>query len=136
MKTPRSSILGCTTAVLWLCAMSDSGSAADLAVADLTVADLTVADLAVAEATVRKADADWAAAMAGNGVEAWMSFYSADAIVLLPNNQLADGTDLVRRSVTRLLAPPHRAVAWHSTKVQLSRSGDVAYLAGVYEVRS
>jgi ketosteroid isomerase-like protein len=120
MKNLPSSILGCTTAMFLLCAMSDRGSAADLA---------------VAEAAVRKSDADWAAAMAGNSVEAWMSFYAADVIVLLPNDQPADGADLVRRGVTRLLAPPHLAIAWHTTKVQMSRSGDVAYLAGVYELR-
>jgi ketosteroid isomerase-like protein len=120
MKDLRRSILGFMIAVLWLCAMSDRGSAADLP---------------AAEAAVRKADADWAAAMAGNGVEAWMSFYAEDVIVLLPNDQPAEGTDLVRRGVARLLAPPHLAIAWHTTKVQMSRSGDIAFLTGVYELR-
>jgi ketosteroid isomerase-like protein len=119
MKNLLRSNLGLMTAVLLLCAMPNKGSAADLA---------------VAEAAVRKADAAWVA-MASNGVDAWMSFYATDAIVLLPNDELADGTDLIRRGVTRLLATPNLAIAWHPTKVHMTRSGEVAYVIGSYEFR-
>lgn len=117
-------LVGFIAGVLLLWAMSGAVSAADLA----------AADLAAAEADVRKADADWVAT-ASKGADAWMSFYTADAIVLLPNEQLANGTDLVRRGVSRLLALQHLAVAWHPTNVQMTRSGDVAYLTGVFELR-
>ena len=106
-------------AVLMLYAMPGSG---------------TAADFAAAESAVRKADADWAA-MAGEAVDAWMSFYAADAIVLLPNEQIANSIEGVRGGVTRLLGLPHLGIAWHPIKVQLSRPGDLAYLSGVYELR-
>ena len=112
-------IFGSTAAVLMLCAMPERVSAADLA---------------AAEAAVRKADADWAA-VASKGVDAWMSFYAADAIVMLPNDQIANGTDVVRGGVTRLLGLPHLVIVWHPTQVQMSRPGDLAYLTGVYELR-
>ncbi|MDP9091329.1 MAG: DUF4440 domain-containing protein [Pseudomonadota bacterium] len=119
MKKLPALIFGSTAALLMLCALP---------------ARVSAADLAAAEAAVRKADADWAA-MAGNGIDAWMSFYTADAIVLLPNDQIANGTDVIRGGVTRLLSLPHLVIAWHPTQVQISRPGDLAYLTGVYELR-
>ena len=92
-------------------------------------------DLAAADATVRKADADWAAAASTASVDAWMAFYAADAVVLLPNDQLASGKELLRHTVTRLLALPHLSVAWRPIKVEVARSGDLALLIGAYELR-
>jgi ketosteroid isomerase-like protein len=95
----------------------------------------TAIDPATADAAVRQADADWAAAAGTAGVEAWMVFYTADAIVLLPRGQLASGKELVRQSVTRLLAQPHLAIAWHPIKVEMARSGDLAFVSSSYELR-
>jgi ketosteroid isomerase-like protein len=92
-------------------------------------------DPVAAEATVRSADADWAAAANAASVGAWMSFYAANAIVLLPNDQLASGKELVRQTVIRLLALPHLSVAWRPIEVKVARSGDLAFLIGAYELR-
>jgi ketosteroid isomerase-like protein len=92
----------------------------------------SVVDLAAVEAVVRKADADWAAAASTASVDAWMAFYAADAVVLLPNDELASGKDLIRHTVTRLLA---LRVAWRPIKVEVARSGDLALLIGAYELR-
>jgi ketosteroid isomerase-like protein len=91
-------------------------------------------DLAAAEAAVRKSDADWAAAASTASVDAWMAFYAADAIVLLPDDQLASGKELLRHIVTRLLALPHLSVAWRPINVEVARSGDLALLIGAYEL--
>jgi ketosteroid isomerase-like protein len=113
-------------------------------VAFLTVASLFVCrpifsapsgDLAAAEAALRKADADWATAAGTAGVDAWMGFYGADAIVLLPNDRLASGREQVRDAVTHLLTLPRFSVGWHPIKVEIARSGDLAYLIGAYELR-
>jgi ketosteroid isomerase-like protein len=96
---------------------------------------MSAVDLAAAEAAVHKADANWAAAASTASVDAWMAFYAADAIVLLPNDQLASGKEPVRDTVTRLLALPHLSVAWRPTRVEVARSGDLAILIGAYELR-
>jgi ketosteroid isomerase-like protein len=95
----------------------------------------TSADLAPAEAAVRKTDADWAAAATTASVDAWMAFYAADAIVLLPNDQLASGQELIRHSVSRLMAQSHLLAAWRPIKVEVARSGDLAYLIAAFELR-
>jgi len=91
-------------------------------------------DLAAVEATVRKADADWAAAARTAGVDAWMAFYAADAVVLLPKDQLASGKEGLRQSVSRLLAMPRFSVAWSPIKVEVARSGEQALLIDAYEL--
>jgi ketosteroid isomerase-like protein len=93
------------------------------------------ADLVAVEAAVRKTDADWAAAATTAGVDAWMEFYAADAIVLLPNDQLASGQELIRHSVSRLMAQSHLLVAWRPIKVEVARSGDLAFLIAAFELR-
>ena len=92
-------------------------------------------DSLAVEAAARKADADWAAAARTPNLDAWMSFYAADAIVLLPNDQLASGKELLRHTVARLLALPHFSVAWRPIEVKVPRSGDLAFLIGAYELR-
>jgi ketosteroid isomerase-like protein len=87
------------------------------------------------EAAARKADANWADAASTPSVDAWMSFYAADAIVLLPNDQLASGTEIVRHTVARFLALPHFSVAWRPIEVKVPRSDDLAFLIGAYELR-
>src|ERR1700686_3642279 len=95
----------------------------------------SVVDLAAVEAAVRKTDADWAAAASTASVDAWMAFYAADAVVLLPNDRLASGKELLRHTVSRLLAQPHLSVAWHPIKVEVAGSGDLAFLIEGYELR-
>ncbi len=92
-------------------------------------------DSPAAEAAARKADADWAAAAGTRSVDSWMSFYAADAIVLLPDDRPVSGQELVRRSVTRLLTLPHLSVAWRPIEVKVAQSGDLAFMIGAYELR-
>jgi ketosteroid isomerase-like protein len=91
-------------------------------------------DSPAAEEIVLKADADWAAATRASSVDAWMSFYAVDAIVLLPNDQLASSKELTRLAVTRLLALPHLSVAWRPIEVKALGSSDLALLIGAYEL--
>ena len=93
------------------------------------------ADPAALEAAVRKADADWAAAANRGSADAWMAFYAADAVVLLPNDQLASGSDLLRRSVSDLLALPHLSVIWSPIRVEVTQPGEKALVLDAYELR-
>jgi ketosteroid isomerase-like protein len=93
------------------------------------------AELVAVEAAIRKADADWAAAARTASVEAWMAFYAADVVILLPNDQLASDKELVRHSVSRLLALPHFSIAWSPIKVEVASSGEQALLIEAYELR-
>jgi ketosteroid isomerase-like protein len=92
-------------------------------------------DPVAAAAAVRKADADWAAAAAVGSVGDWLSFYDADAIILLPKGNLASGEELVRQSVSRLLTLPHLSLAWRPIESTVVGSGVLAVLVEAYELR-
>ncbi len=115
-------------------------SLASLAVTSLLAGALggiagAAVDPAADDAAMRKADSDWAAAGRAANVDAWMSFYAGDAIVLLPNEPLASGREPVRHAVTRLLARPHLSIAWRPVEVNVARSGDLAFLIEAYDLR-
>jgi ketosteroid isomerase-like protein len=101
----------------------------------LSLSASSAVDSLAAETAARKADTGWAAAARTPNVDAWMSFYAVDAIVLLPNDQLASGKERARLAVTRLLALPHLSVDWRPIEVKVPQSGDLAFVIATYELR-
>jgi ketosteroid isomerase-like protein len=95
---------------------------------------ISAGEIAAAEAAIRESDAQWVAAARTASVDAWMAFYSADAVVMAPNVQMASDQEHVRQAVADLLALPHLSIAWHPIKVEVARSDDLAYLIGAYEL--
>jgi ketosteroid isomerase-like protein len=86
------------------------------------------------EATIRRLDADWVKAAQSKRVDEWMAFYSPDAVVLPPNETVATNQDSIRKDVGELLGLPGESLSWEPTKVEVARSGDMAYLYGAYEL--
>ena len=86
------------------------------------------------EAAVRKADADWVKAAQTKNVEDWLGFYTDDVVVLAPNDKTAMGKQSARKSVGELLALPGLSFSWAPTKVEVAKSGDLAYLYGTYQM--
>jgi len=89
-------------------------------------------DLTADEAAIRKADAEWVKAAQSKKAEAWLAFYTDEAVILPPNDKIAHGKESARKSVAELLALPGLAITWAATKVEVARSGDLAYLTGAY----
>ena len=77
--------------------------------------------------------AQWSKTAAANDLEGTVSYYSDDATLLPPNEPMAKGKQAIRASWAALLVPGV-SVSWQVSKVEVSRSGDLAYLIGVYVV--
>lgn len=86
------------------------------------------------EAAIRKLDADWVKAAQTHSAAAWAEFYSADAVVLPPNEKIATNREAILKSLTGLLTLPGLNIRWEPTKVDVARSGDMAYLYGAYQL--
>ena len=86
------------------------------------------------EATIRGMDADWLKTAAAKDADAWVAFYSDDAVVLPPNEKIATDKGAIRKSVGGLLSLPGLLLKWQPTKVEVSRSGDLGYLYGTYSL--
>ena len=92
--------------------------------------DMRAAD----EANIRKLDADWVKAAQSKQLDAWMAFYADDAVVLPPNDKAASGKEAIRKPVADLLALPELSISWQPVKADVSRSADLAYLYGAYNL--
>ena len=86
------------------------------------------------EAAIRKADAEWSKSAQPGQVDAWMSFYSPDAVVEPPNAKIATTPDSIRQNIAGLLGLPGLSLHWEAQKVEVARSGDLAYLRAAYEL--
>lgn len=94
------------------------------------MADTRAAD----EAAILKTDAAWVIAAKSSSVDAWVAFYTDDAIVLPPNDKVASSKADVRKAVGDLLGLPGLVIVWQPTKVIVARAGDIAYEYGSYDL--
>lgn len=84
------------------------------------------------EQTIRRLDAAWVKAAAARDVDTWVSFYARDAAVLPPNEKAMTNSASIRQSIEALLHLPGLSLSWQPTKIEVARSGDLAYLYGTY----
>jgi len=66
-------------------------------------------------------------------VERTVSYYSEDASLLAPNAPIASDKQSIRAAWASLLGPD-TSLTWQASKVDVARSGDVAYVVGVYQM--
>jgi uncharacterized protein (TIGR02246 family) len=83
------------------------------------------------EAKIRDLDAQWSKAAGAHDLDGIVSFYSDDA-VLLPDNLPAATTKEAIRAAWAPLAAPGVSIAWQASKVEVAKSGDMAYTTGSY----
>ena len=86
------------------------------------------------EQALRDLDAQWSAAAAAKDVDKTVSFYSDDAIVMPPNALAATTKAAIRNLWSSLLTSPGVNMNWKTTKVEVSKSGDMAYASGTYQL--
>jgi uncharacterized protein (TIGR02246 family) len=92
-------------------------------------ADTRAAD----ESAVRDADAQWAKTAGANDLDGTVSYYTDDASLLPPNAPIATGKQAIR-AVWAALLTPDATVSWQATKAEVARSGELAYVMGVYQI--
>jgi ketosteroid isomerase-like protein len=93
--------------------------------------DTRVAD----EKAIRDADAQWSKTAAARDIDGTVSYYSDDASLLAPNAPVASDKQSIRAAWAGLLTPD-TSLSWQATKVEVARSGDLAYLIGTYQLTS
>ena len=93
-------------------------------------ADTRAAD----ESTLKKLDDEWSKAAGAKDVEKTISYYSDDAVVLPPNSPKLTGKEAFRSLWKSMLEAPGFHGGWSATKVEVARSGDLAYVTGNYEM--
>ncbi len=83
--------------------------------------------------TLRDLDAQWSKAAAAKDLERTIAYYSDEAIVLPPNATSAPTKEAIRNVWKNLLATPGLAITWQPNRVELAKSGEMAWVSGTYE---
>jgi len=86
------------------------------------------------EQLLRDLDAQWAKAAAAKDVAQTIAYYSDDAIVLPPNATSAATKEAIRNVWKDMFASPSLVISWQPTRVQVGKSGEMAWVRGRYEL--
>lgn len=90
------------------------------------------ADVKNEENAVRQADMDWSKAAAAKDVDKVVSYYAEDGAVYAPNAPLAAGRPAIKVAWTGMVNLPGFMVNWVPSRVEVARSGDLAWSTGTY----
>lgn len=86
------------------------------------------------EAAIRRLAIEFDAAGQAKDVEKFLTFYAPDASLFPGGMPLATGPEAIRKVIGELMALPGFALKFGQTKVEVARSGDLAYDNGTYEL--
>ena len=89
----------------------------------------------VDEAAVRAASREWSDAEAVKDLEKCVSFYAEDGERLTTGSPLIVGRDALRKEWAKYLSAPG-SFHWTTSKVEVARSGDLAYETGVFVIKT
>jgi uncharacterized protein (TIGR02246 family) len=88
------------------------------------------------EQAIRKLDKDWSAAAQSKDVDKTISFYADDASALPFNAPIATGKEAIRQVWAHLTSLPGFALTFAPTKIEVAKSGDLAYDVGTFELKT
>jgi ketosteroid isomerase-like protein len=85
------------------------------------------------EKAVRDADDAWSKAAGAKDLDKTVSYYADDAIVLPPNEAMLTSKDGIR-NLWKGFLDSLTSISWNTTRVEVSKSGDMAATTGTYEL--
>ena len=94
----------------------------------------SAADLSSAESAIRTASDDWGKAMSARDVEKTISFYSEDGSYFPNRHPVIRRKDDLRKFWAQLFAKPGPGFTCDTTRVEVARSGELAYETGTCEL--
>jgi uncharacterized protein (TIGR02246 family) len=100
------------------CARAEAPAAPDTRVAD--------------EQAIREGEAAWVKDFAAKDVDKVSAHYADDGSSMIPDMTLMTGKDAIRAGLKEEFADPRSSLDFHPSKVEISKSGDLAYSQGKY----
>ncbi len=85
------------------------------------------------ETAVRAASAGWSKAAQSKDLEKSLTFFADDAIMISPQSPAVEGKDNIRKGWQQMLALPGPGLSFSAARVEVARSGDLAWEQGAYE---
>lgn len=94
------------------------------------------ADTAAIEQQILAKEEEWNRAFANRDPEALASFFADDAAMAQPGEQLVRGKESIRKATEAFVQDPNLTVTFRANRVEVARSGDLAYTRGQYMLTS
>jgi len=94
------------------------------------VADTRAAD----EAAIRATDLNWVKAVAAKDAPGAASFYADNAALMAAGAPVTTGRDAIQKAFESMMGDPQFALTFSPSKVVVSKSGDLAYEIGDYQI--
>jgi ketosteroid isomerase-like protein len=86
------------------------------------------------EAAIRVQSAAWSDAAHSQDCEKEVSFYAADAVAFDDGGPIETGIETFRKSCAQDAASKNTSIAWKTAKVEVAKSGEMAYEYGHYHL--
>jgi len=87
------------------------------------------------EQAIRKLDKEWSAATQSKDAGKMLAYYAEDASALPFNAPIATGKEQIQKVWTGLMAMPGFSLSFAPTKIEVAKSGDLAYDVGAFELK-
>jgi uncharacterized protein (TIGR02246 family) len=84
------------------------------------------------EKAILAMEAEWSKAGGAKDLDKFVSYYADDASAFPPGEPVAHGKDAIRKALSPMFSAPSFDLAFKSTKVEVARSGELAYSSGTY----
>lgn len=82
---------------------------------------------------INKADSLWDDQSAHNSAEGWLSFYTDNAIMMPPGENICLDKESRAASINAMFAMSEASMRFQATKTEVSKSGDLGYSTGPYQ---
>lgn len=86
-------------------------------------------------AALMKADADFDAAVAAKGIDAWVETFAEDGLMFRAGTPVK-GRDAIREMMAPAFATSGFSLRWKPVAAEIATSGDLGYTYGTYEMAS
>jgi uncharacterized protein (TIGR02246 family) len=86
------------------------------------------------EAAIRAADLGWSKAAGDKDAAKTASYYAESAVLMAPGSPVTTGRDAIQKAFAGMMGDPNFALSFAPTKVVVSKSGDMAYEIGDYQL--
>jgi uncharacterized protein (TIGR02246 family) len=101
-----------------------------------TTYDISAADPQAAETkALKENEARWNQEYAAKDLDKIAAHYANDAVLMAPGMPHSSGTEAIRKALQEMIADPALSLKFEASKIEVAKSGDMAYTHGSYTMR-
>lgn len=83
---------------------------------------------------IKDAEAAWVKTAGTKDLDAFVAYFTDDAAELMPNAPLFSGKPAIKEALKPLMSDPNFSLTFIPNRVEVSKSGDLAYTQGPYQM--